>query len=217
MFNHLSQTETQSPKCELNIVSYASDHRGEPTTNCKHDATHVQALKRCPGCKGFKPYEQFSKDRRSQDGCQAYCKDCQWIHKSMYGYGKHTGTAHISVRQEIGYIRYLLLLIRDNYECQLCGEAVTAVYNPINPPNQSDYYEDTACNLDHIIPRSKGGETIDENLQTTHRKCNAGKGTAILPLSLKASTGPKRADIAILVSDMLILTARLRKEWMVAE
>ena len=47
---------------------------------------------------------------------------------------------------------------RDNFTCQKCGSR-------------------QFLSADHIIPESKGGPTILENLQTLCRSCNSRKGT----------------------------------------
>lgn len=51
---------------------------------------------------------------------------------------------------------------RDNFKCCACGAS------PANTPG-------ITLHIDHIIPWSKGGETIIENLQTLCSKCNLGK------------------------------------------
>ena len=51
---------------------------------------------------------------------------------------------------------------RDNFKCCACGNA------PAIDPS-------TILHIDHIIPWSKGGETIMENLQTLCQNCNLGK------------------------------------------
>lgn len=48
---------------------------------------------------------------------------------------------------------------RDNYECQYCGS---------KPGTSSLTY-------DHVVPRSKGGKTVWENIATCCIKCNARK------------------------------------------
>ncbi|GAA2545753.1 5-methylcytosine-specific restriction endonuclease McrA [Neomicrococcus aestuarii] len=53
---------------------------------------------------------------------------------------------------------------RDNWICWLCNEAVDDTALP-----RSNYYP----SLDHIIPRSKGGDHNPENLRTAHMYCNA--------------------------------------------
>ena len=51
------------------------------------------------------------------------------------------------------------ILKRDNFTCQYCGG---------KPP-------EVTLEIDHIIPRSEGGETKLDNLITSCRKCNSGK------------------------------------------
>ncbi len=56
------------------------------------------------------------------------------------------------------------IMKRDNFKCCLCGASPAA-----NPK--------VTLHIDHIIPRSKGGETTPKNLQTLCSDCNLGKGT----------------------------------------
>lgn len=57
------------------------------------------------------------------------------------------------------------VLARDNYTCQKCGASI------YQEPN-------LLLEVDHIIPISKGGKTIIDNLQTLCWKCNRGKATS---------------------------------------
>lgn len=52
------------------------------------------------------------------------------------------------------------ILRRDHYKCQICGRSKN---------------EGAKLEVDHIIPLSKGGKTIDANLQTLCHECNQGK------------------------------------------
>lgn len=56
-------------------------------------------------------------------------------------------------------IRYDVLK-RDNYRCCICGTSAK---------------EGAKLHVDHIIPVSKGGKTIMDNLQTLCERCNLGK------------------------------------------
>lgn len=56
---------------------------------------------------------------------------------------------------------------RDNFKCCKCGAS------PAKGPS-------VELHVDHIIPWSKGGETVIENLQTLCSKCNLGKSDLIL-------------------------------------
>lgn len=53
---------------------------------------------------------------------------------------------------------------RDNYTCQICGK-----YMP----------DEVGLQIDHIIPVSKGGKTVPNNLQVLCSKCNARKSNKI--------------------------------------
>ncbi|MCL2620430.1 MAG: HNH endonuclease [Defluviitaleaceae bacterium] len=55
-----------------------------------------------------------------------------------------------------------MILIRDNCKCRVCGKS-PAINLGVEP------------HVDHIVPWSKGGETVIENLQTLCRDCNLGK------------------------------------------
>jgi hypothetical protein len=62
-------------------------------------------------------------------------------------------------------LRYAVLE-RDGFACRSCGA--------------------TNClEIDHIIPRSKGGPSVESNLQTLCADCNRGKG-AMLPAGISA-------------------------------
>lgn len=54
------------------------------------------------------------------------------------------------------------VLRRDNFACVQCGAS------PAKNPS-------VELHIDHIIPWSKGGNTVYENLQTLCLKCNLGK------------------------------------------
>ncbi len=72
---------------------------------------------------------------------------------------KHKTTRDISDR-----LRFRILM-RDGFTCSKCGRS----------PMKEKGVE---LHVDHIIPWSKGGETILENLETKCQKCNLGKGNA---------------------------------------
>jgi len=55
-----------------------------------------------------------------------------------------------------------MVMKRDGFKCCMCGAS------PANDKN-------VELHIDYIVPWSKGGETIIENLQTLCSKCNLGK------------------------------------------
>ena len=63
---------------------------------------------------------------------------------------------------------------RDNFTCQYCG---------LKPPSKRvalKWMEENSLNLDHIVPRSKGGKTTWLNVVTSCFKCNTKKGNNLI-------------------------------------
>lgn len=60
-------------------------------------------------------------------------------------------------------LRYSILK-RDNYRCRICGRSAV---------------DGVQLEVDHIIPVSKGGESIESNLQTLCQECNRGKSNSM--------------------------------------
>ncbi|MFR7618980.1 MAG: 23S rRNA (uracil(1939)-C(5))-methyltransferase RlmD [Subdoligranulum sp.] len=79
---------------------------------------------------------------------------------------KGEGSTHRSSRN-INLRTRFIVLQRDKFKCCACGAS------PAKDPSVE------LC-VDHIIPWSKGGETVIENLQTLCSKCNLGKSDLIL-------------------------------------
>lgn len=71
-------------------------------------------------------------------------------------------SVHKTARDVNLRLRFLVMK-RDSFKCVICG--ASPAHNP-----------ETVLHIDHIIPWSKGGETIYDNLQTLCSKCNQGKG-----------------------------------------
>lgn len=55
------------------------------------------------------------------------------------------------------------LIESGNYYCPLCGYAMTF----------------KTCNIDHIIPKCRGGTNAMSNLQLVHSECNQRKGSKL--------------------------------------
>lgn len=60
---------------------------------------------------------------------------------------------------------------RDGWICWLCGAAVDPDA-PLDAPHRGT--------VDHVVPRSRGGATVPENLRLAHRRCN-GRRADTLP------------------------------------
>jgi 5-methylcytosine-specific restriction endonuclease McrA len=66
---------------------------------------------------------------------------------------------------------------RDNYTCQYCQQR----------------FETSRLNLDHVIPRERGGQTTWENIVCSCIECNSRKGNRTPPeANLKLLRKPKR-------------------------
>lgn len=65
-------------------------------------------------------------------------------------------------KRDINLRMRFTVLRRDNFKCCACGAS------PAKDPS-------VELHVDHIIPWSKGGETVIDNLQTLCSKCNLGK------------------------------------------
>lgn len=68
-------------------------------------------------------------------------------------------------KREISDRQRFRILVRDGFRCKACGAS------PLTRPG-------VELHVDHVVPWSKGGETVDENLQTKCAQCNLGKGNA---------------------------------------
>jgi hypothetical protein len=56
------------------------------------------------------------------------------------------------------------ILERDNWTCKICGSAT--------PKGLRGTVHDLAPEIDHIVPRSRGGDDEDSNLRCACRRCN---------------------------------------------
>lgn len=97
----------------------------------------------------FVDYINADSDEKEQESDESIINKEQKI--------KHRTKREISDR-----LRFRILM-RDGFTCKKCGRS------PIKSM-------DVELHVDHIIPWSKGGETVPGNLETKCEKCNLGKG-----------------------------------------
>jgi hypothetical protein len=84
-------------------------------------------------------------------------------HPTIIGQKKKKPASSPSDQREISLgLRYNVLK-RDKFRCVLCGNS------PVLDPR-------CELHVDHILPFSKGGKTISDNLRTLCKRCNLGKG-----------------------------------------
>lgn len=62
--------------------------------------------------------------------------------------------------------RRLAIYLRDHFMCQYCGRDLHSA-----PASE--------VTLDHLIPRSQGGNNRNENLVTACRRCNSARGSKV--------------------------------------
>jgi 5-methylcytosine-specific restriction endonuclease McrA len=117
----------------------------------------------------------------TRDGSFQMLGSLQWLEQSIKNEPTES-EAHIqTVRMRIRVPKVLLLreydklpvqevrftrdnlFERDNYRCQYCG----------------DNFEANELNMDHVIPRDKGGTTSWENIVTSCIKCNSRKANRL--------------------------------------
>jgi 5-methylcytosine-specific restriction endonuclease McrA len=79
------------------------------------------------------------------------------------------------------------VFIRDNKTCQYCGEKNKKLLN-----------------IDHIVPKSKGGKTNFENCVTCCKKCNEYKGNKYLEeTNLRLKRQPFKPTVAFIIKSKL--------------
>jgi hypothetical protein len=103
----------------------------------------------------------------ASDGVEPIVKKAPPIPKSIKcqpftSPGERPPIVHKTKRQVSDRLRFRVFY-RDGMTCRICGKSRAK-------------HHDLELVVDHIIPWSKGGETIFENLQTLCQPCNGGKG-----------------------------------------
>lgn len=148
--------------CFENLLTVWTHYGRTPT----HDE-----MKRPPSTVGPKAYIQrfgtwtralqaFS-DRVNADNTEAQRTQVAPIQSALPKIPRSTPEAE---RREIRVgLRYWVLK-RDRFRCVLCGRSPATHHN-------------VDLHLDHLVPVSKGGRTIRENLRTLCKECNLGKGS----------------------------------------
>lgn len=95
------------------------------------------------------------------NGCDVWLRKCPRCAPKKESSSKNKSPS----RKISDKLRYQVLK-RDNFRCCACGAS---------PAKDSS----VELHIDHIVPWSKGGETIIENLQTLCSKCNLGKSDSV--------------------------------------
>lgn len=162
-------------------------------------------MKQCSLCKEKKRIDAFNRRKSHKDGLRSECRDCQrksaqtyrtdhrdkanessrkyrranpekrrvtnrnWNRNNpdkAYQYVKNNRSKH-KISRGLTSRRRARIFVRDEGICKLC---LTYIDSTLAWP---DLF---SLSIDHIIPRCKGGQNTDENLQSTHLICNLKKG-----------------------------------------
>jgi 5-methylcytosine-specific restriction endonuclease McrA len=76
-------------------------------------------------------------------------------------------------RREVSFSRKNIFE-RDKYTCQYCGD------KPKDRRTALKWMEKKILNLDHVVPRSRGGKTTWDNIVSACYSCNTKKGNKLL-------------------------------------
>ncbi len=101
-------------------------------------------------------------------------------------------------RRQAAGMKRLRIFVRDRFRCQYCGVRK----------------EPSALTLDHIVPRSRRGQSVPENLVTACVECNTRKGGRTPQEARMPLLTPQRALSAGLDLVMLCHYAEARPAWM---
>jgi Homing endonuclease associated repeat/HNH endonuclease len=160
---------------------------------CRQDITIEELFKNLAevwGHLGYQPFGRHMDDRAasSQFSLGTYEKRFGSWNKALIAFSDYlAGTGELpegnnpvqprgvagnrSTDRKINWRLRARILIRDSCICQMCGTS---------PAKNTD----CVLHVDHVLPWSKGGETVEENLQTLCDVCNIGKGDLIVEPSI---------------------------------
>ena len=79
-------------------------------------------------------------------------------------------------RRNVAYCKLRFkILVRDDFKCQYCGRSIK---------------DGAILQVDHVIPRSRGGFAVPGNLKTSCYECNMGKSDFLIDI-IKNRRGKK--------------------------
>ena len=180
--------------------------QGGPLPPTKKEWLRAKELKECERCGKIKPITEFNKRSLAHDGLASYCKMCCTIFQREYReqsaeryrasnrrcrqrYAKrhpkqiresfrryraslkgkaraaranaHRRDCEQGTENTLTAMEWSQILEGQEYKCTMCGHP----FSPALPPTR-----------DHILPVSKGGGLVIDNVQALCRSCNSKKG-----------------------------------------
>ena len=157
--------EIKCPNCEKKFIPKSRLNKWcSYECNYEYKRKHykkktIQKKKICKNCK-----KEFLTHVNNQIFCCIGCN--REYYKKLYE-SKSLSIINQNNRFYSNFLRLRFeILKRDNFTCQYCGR------------NVKD--DKIKLNVDHIIPKAKGGEDTYENLITSCQECNLGKDDVLL-------------------------------------
>lgn len=136
--------------CSRTHKERASQHRKRGRRTQVIKTVHIRV---CAGCAA-----QFSTDRADKVYCSEECR--VWTRRQMMRESDEEWKA----TKTLGF--KAKLYFRDNGKCQICMESVDTSIK---------YPDHQSLSLDHIIPRSQGGNHNYDNVRIAHWICNSNR------------------------------------------
>lgn len=163
----LRDREAACEICGCAMVGKRSDARR--CSDCRARTFAPLPERKCPTCG-----EAFAPQKRAQVNCSNKCaqraykaanrKPEPWDERRKANYQKRRA---LKLKLPADSIRPLDVFERDAWICGLCGDPV---------PEGVAWPDPLSASLDHVIPLSKGGHHVLENVQLAHLSCNVQKG-----------------------------------------
>jgi len=97
--------------------------------------------------------------------------------------------------RRVAFTRFNVFL-RDRFTCQYCGET----------------FASSALTFEHVIPRSRGGQTSWSNIVTACMPCNTGKGNSMRIKPRRPPTEPTPSEL--LAAKRTFPADHLHESWM---
>lgn len=106
----------------------------------------------------------------SVDGCEARVKARGWCiphWKILTGKGHDYQFRRVAIKRgsQVGPVDLAAILAEFGMTCHICG---------------GDIEDRTDLNFDHVVPLSRGGAHVQENIRPAHKFCNLSKGTRLM-------------------------------------
>ncbi len=109
--------------------------------------------------------KEFSKNNSNHKICSDECRKFKWESIKNFTFFEKFNENEANKSLSLLKLRFEVLK-RDDFTCQYCGRNVKQ--------------DKIKLHVDHIIPKSKGGEDIISNLRTSCSACNLGKSDILL-------------------------------------